>query len=483
MNERKICESCGAKLPLYAFSQHKYVAKNGIEKIGYSHICKSCFNEIQREKRGSEYQRVSVSVNNFEYKYEREFKEIHPSRILDTTAAGINLIGTDEIFAQITDAKRTWISNYGRCVCLLENGKYKLMVGKGEGRSLKYSIPRNVFIDGICEEQRIVISAEEEVVRNFIINTDWANNTKIWHMWNDNQDLYYRKLYPVNEKQYAEIKRIYTENGFETEEDILRVCNDERFFHDGFNIKDYVPSVRGVGYHGSLYTNSNEYSYKRWNAMIQRCYNLPLQNSRWNAWKGCSVSKEFLNYSNFKIWWDSHFYKVNDERMDIDKDLICAGNKIYDPAMVSVVPKRINSLIIRPEAKNGLPLGVSFVDGKYTATVTLFGKSKVVGTFDNQDDAHEMYKDYKKKFIQKMATDLRSKIPYTVYERLMNFEITLDWLYRDVRKWISLFLLWEMLGKFRNAQYNTTRYLISIVENTPYLCIVFGIGIGEMYEK
>lgn len=64
--------------------------------------------------------------------------------------------------------------------------------------------------------------------------------------------------------------------------------------------------------------------------MIKRCYNQKCLLKD-NTYRGCSVCDEWLNFQNFGEWYDENYYEVPNEVMDLDKDILHKGNKIYSP--------------------------------------------------------------------------------------------------------------------------------------------------------
>lgn len=95
-------------------------------------------------------------------------------------------------------------------------------------------------------------------------------------------------------------------------------------------------------------------SYTTWTAMLNRCYSIKHQ-TRYPTYVGCTVCTEWLTFSNFKKWYDANYR----EGLELDKDILVEGNKIYSPETCRFVPKSINYLLLdHRNARGDLPIGV-----------------------------------------------------------------------------------------------------------------------------
>ncbi|TCJ01061.1 AP2 domain-containing protein, partial [Cytobacillus praedii] len=125
----------------------------------------------------------------------------------------------------------------------------------------------------------------------------------------------------------------------------------------------YDISIYGVGSIGDgLYKTSVKGKispqYKSWHSMMTRCYNDKYQEKQ-PTYKGCTVVEEWHNFQNFAKWYDENYYEVEGDKMQLDKDIIVKGNKVYSPNTCVFVPQSINKLFIKKEFKRGkLPIGV-----------------------------------------------------------------------------------------------------------------------------
>lgn len=108
----------------------------------------------------------------------------------------------------------------------------------------------------------------------------------------------------------------------------------------------YHKTVYGIGYYGyGKYTarinNVKTEEYVKWFSMFSRCYNEKYQEKQ-PTYIGCSVSEEFWNFQNFAEWYNEKKYVCN-YPLELDKDLLYEGNKIYSPSRCCLLPKEINN--------------------------------------------------------------------------------------------------------------------------------------------
>lgn len=88
--------------------------------------------------------------------------------------------------------------------------------------------------------------------------------------------------------------------------------------------------------------------YRTWVNILSRCYSSKFQE-RYPTYKGCSVSKEWLTFSNFRSWMTAQDF----EGMQLDKDLLLEGNKVYSPETCVFVSKTVNTFTTDSGATRG----------------------------------------------------------------------------------------------------------------------------------
>lgn len=420
--ETKKCPRCGKILPLDRF---RIVQKRDAKPYIRSE-CRDCEAEYAKEYMALKKEQMDVFDENIEIVYERKYKEIHLARILDLAQTGLDLplMGEDEIFVQLMQYPGSWLSNYGRMIRKSYN-KYRLLKGNGTKNGLSYTVREHICEDGKWISTDKHIDVASAVIETFIVNPDVASNTRIWHRGDKGSDYYYRNLYPVTSDQYSIIRDHYKRTGEDSEEYILKVMNDIRFKPEDWARKAFRPTLCGVGYHGCSDVDTDSEAYVKWKNMIERCYN---QNSLQYApqYTDCTVCDEWLNFSNFRFWYETH--KYGSRPLSLDKDILLKGNTVYCPECCSLVPKDINLLMISTTGKDrhGLPIGVYAVKrrkGKFRAEMNAYGKIIKIGTYGSPEEAFQHYKEYKETFIKKIAEERKGQITFPVYNAMMNWEV------------------------------------------------------------
>lgn len=181
--------------------------------------------------------------------------------------------------------------------------------------------------------------------------------------------------------------------------------------------------IFGVGYYGSGdYSDKNTLAYTVWHGMMRRCYRKD-RTTKNVAYSQCVVCDEWLNFQNFKKWFQDNYV----DGMFMDKDILVKHNKVYSPKTCCFVPRLINNAFEKRIAKRGcLPIGVTFSYRKsnpYMAQIHMFSKHKNLGHFNTIQDAFLAYKTTKEDYLKQLATMYKNIIEPKVYRALMNYEV------------------------------------------------------------
>jgi hypothetical protein len=175
-----------------------------------------------------------------------------------------------------------------------------------------------------------------------------------------------------------------------------------------------LPSIEGIGYIGVGHSShkKDKKAYQTWKDMIVRCYS-EKELKRGPSYVDCYVCEEWLNFQNFAKWFyeESNYEKF----LQLDKDIIQQGNKVYTPDVCSFITKDTNALVtMRDSARGKYKLGVYWhtKSSRFLARCSDDGKQIHLGSFRTEDEAHEAYKSAKHIKLRKFAlmqTDDRVK--------------------------------------------------------------------------
>lgn len=193
-------------------------------------------------------------------------------------------------------------------------------------------------------------------------------------------------------------------------------------------VRDYsIPSICGVGVFDGKYPSKIKgipvKQHDIWSNMIHRCYNHKKHKVS-PTYTKCSVSNSFKNYSYFYEWCEKQI-GFSKKGFELDKDLLVKGNSEYSEDTCIFIPTEINLALVKRQAKRGETLiGVSFVKGKYIATVGLGrGKQKKIGIFNTENEAFQAYKQAKEQYLKELAEKWKSKIDPRAYNALINYQV------------------------------------------------------------
>ena len=204
------------------------------------------------------------------------------------------------------------------------------------------------------------------------------------------------------------------------------------------NIKcPYELRVYGVGYLGEgkykvLENDKITDEYVIWYAMLQRCYDPKFQEKH-STYKGCKVEDHLLNFQNMGEWIENNYYEIPGEKMCLDKDILCKGNKIYSRSTCIFVPHRINSLFTKRDNDRGNnPIGITVnSSGNYQARCRNGnGKKICLGVYSTKEEAFQAYKEYKENVIKEVIDSYEGIIPEPFYSKLKvamdNYHVEID---------------------------------------------------------
>lgn len=248
------------------------------------------------------------------------------------------------------------------------------------------------------------------------------------------------KRYRIEEEKIATDGSLMKVVEYLNANDIVVEFQDEFKFrvHTGYNNfkRGYVSNpgakiLYGIGYVGlgEYYPTENKKAtkaYDAWRKMFDRCYD-EKYHEKYPTYDGCSVCEEWWNFQNFAKWFYDNYYDIEGSSMEVDKDWLYVGNKVYSPETCCIVPSIINSCMsTHDKIKNyNLPIGVNLYNkSSYVARCSTYGKRVTIGYYRTPEEAQEAYWKFKIEYIEELADAFKQKIPEKLYSAMKNFKNT-----------------------------------------------------------
>ena len=166
------------------------------------------------------------------------------------------------------------------------------------------------------------------------------------------------------------------------------------------------------------------WQYLMWKSMIQRCFS-EKEKQRHPTYKDVTCCDEWLSFANFVEWCNKEVgYKGKPVGLELDKDILAIGNKVYSKDTCCFVPPQINMLFCTAGAKRGkFPIGVIEVKGRFVARLKMYGRKVNVGSYDTPERAFQAYKIAKESHVKSMALQYKDVLRPDVFDALMVWQV------------------------------------------------------------
>ncbi len=214
------------------------------------------------------------------------------------------------------------------------------------------------------------------------------------------------------------------------------------YFKNGQCKNPFYPSIYGHGYLGTDKNGNvpktrvlkdekcvHTWEYEKWRGMLKRCFDNKCKE-KYPTYKDVTCCERWLCFVNFLEDFEilkQEYNWSNDEKLNLDKDILNKGNKIYSLENCVLVPNWINMLFVNNDAKRGAyPVGVCYHkrDKKYQALCHINGKYVGLGLYNTVEQAFNAYKQAKEQEIKRIANDCVSKGFISKDSRLYNAMIS-----------------------------------------------------------
>ena len=117
--------------------------------------------------------------------------------------------------------------------------------------------------------------------------------------------------------------------------------------------------------------------YTKWCGMLRRCY----MNGGYDSYKDCSVSDEWLMFTNFREWMKTKNWKGH----HLDKDIMSPGNKVYCAEHCIFIDNKINRLMSKSSNKHsGVVIDTRNRKTTYRVEVWFCKKRLIIGSFSSK---------------------------------------------------------------------------------------------------
>lgn len=192
----------------------------------------------------------------------------------------------------------------------------------------------------------------------------------------------------------------------------------------------FAPFVRGVGYlgvgeHVPSINGVRTREYEAWSAMFTRCY-CEEYLVEYPTYQNHKVATIWHNFQNFAGWYKEKSKQVPEgEVWHLDKDILNGVD--YSPEVCVLVPPRLNMLLVKNDVRRGSTLiGVSYEAKRNKFRARCHNgtrKSQHLGWRATEQEAYNLYKDFKESLVKELAEEYKGKIDERAYIALRQFEV------------------------------------------------------------
>lgn len=149
--------------------------------------------------------------------------------------------------------------------------------------------------------------------------------------------------------------------------------------------------------------------------------NMTQRAGKHNGYLDVTVSDDFKDAQKFCDWavqqpgWGEGYV--------LEKDLLINGNRHYCAEACVFVPHRINYAIVQKRTKSV----VTEVEERWKVACQANNLQIFLGVYPTQEEAYQVYKEYREAYVKALAEFYRNKISEVAYEALMMWECSVTY--------------------------------------------------------
>ena len=171
---------------------------------------------------------------------------------------------------------------------------------------------------------------------------------------------------------------------------------------------------------------TKEKAYRYWMNILYRCFNSEYIKEH-PLCKDTTVCTEWLDYANFKKWYDKNYYNIDKQKMILVSDLY--GSKKFCPETSFFLPDAINRVFqtySKKVAGSDLPKGITIKPYQaygvqiYVYTVAI--QAKYIGIYSDRKEAMQVWQGAKQNQLDALITKYEAEIPQNVIDILRNYK-------------------------------------------------------------
>ncbi|PMG45652.1 hypothetical protein BCU90_17460 [Vibrio lentus] len=150
--------------------------------------------------------------------------------------------------------------------------------------------------------------------------------------------------------------------------------------------------IHGVGINDANYHTTKCPYYIKWAKLMERCYS-EAYHRRKPSYREVTVCDEWHVFSSFRGWCIEQEKEVGDiSKLELDKDLLSNGSKVYSPSTCCFLPKKVN-MFIQAQPRGKTLMGVVIKKNRFGAYCndTLRSKRIYVGSHLTELRAFQAY--------------------------------------------------------------------------------------------